>query len=1228
MPLASMRMIAPSCCTGAVASLLLLPASAVFAFAEDVCPGGADGWQTCTRAMCDPHDPNLVCESLAFVTTFASQARAIAGSGGSRSTVHFDATYYLAQAAGFSPLDALVVAQYDQALDTSSFTMRDEDGALPVDPSACETPEAPPECMLHSASVGGLDRNDFAGGGVFYHFMAPPAGAEVDGRAPAIGDPDREPFLNHVRRWAWGQGPLCVGGFTDDTAQDCYRSATRPDNLFVGRIPFVSELGFIGYIDWTGKIEEQRIAEDAVTGEQQPASALDVQFDRATAPLVRLGIYLHALQDRVSHRLCVDASELIGPRPADAGSILLNPIPFTVYELLINIASLSDALEQFSSAAVLADPEFLFVFNRAQCDQPAHASRHAYETGFAQSELPDEQQNTLPALIETLRALEDFAHDYEMPKARSLDEGERRRISERLIQVLEIREPAARVAGFGPLAEAEGWLPLPLHHRLDFESWKQSAGTPAFAAVPQDDAGSGGGAWHGMGLLIALLLRAFLRRPGCWRGIFVLVGLPAAMPAAAWDYELGPISFNAQFKASTGAAWRLQDPDTRFIVKTNIEGQQNLCAPDACISFTGDPEPNQRLVDAEGGYFILNGDDGNLNYDKGDVTYATTRFVPTLTASWGDWQFKTSALAYYDWANVDFDERHPNTIYQSPTSPRPQDYEDEYALGAELREWVLSGYVPVFDDEWLVSIGAQTVRWGEANTLLFNTLNMINPLDARVARMPGAELSEIQAPLPMVLLSGPLFGNWSADLIWMFDWDPVRIDTPGSFMSTSDVAGGGDYAVSGLGQFSEDPNGEFRFPFPASLATDTSATVDVLDEKYGYPDDGNEFGLRLNYFAENLLSGTEFSFYYLRYHSRLPYASVIAAEESCARDSDNALAALADCRGFSGTLDTLIPGEGLEPIPIDTLDIFLDYPEKLQLGGLSVSTNIGKWAVGGELAYHHNLPLQVQIVDVVFAGLQPAFPRQDLLIGVETLEQLLDDYPVVGPVSGELVDLINLLSNDALPTLTIPGSRTAVPDFLSGYRGEDIQPRQTVHGYEQFKVLQLAINGLRSLESRWIGADQLLLLGEVGITHVIGLPELSELQLDGGADNTHASPGADGTGNGGVPNPNSFNPTQQTDRFATATSWGYRLLLRANYSNLIGNIGVNPTVLFQHDVGGTSPFPMQNFVEGRMSVLTQIDFEVTRGLRFQLNYQGYFGGGNRNIQIDRDSAGVAVIAEF
>lgn len=673
-------------------------------------------------------------------------------------------------------------------------------------------------------------------------------------------------------------------------------------------------------------------------------------------------------------------------------------------------------------------------------------------------------------------------------------------------------------------------------------------------------------------------------------------------PAAADDIQFiyGDSTFGLSGLITSGVAVRLEDPDTRFLGKTDVPGQQNLCAADDCMSLRGDPAPNQRLVNAKGAFSGVNTDNAEMNYQQYDIVAATTKLTPTLTFDNGPFSAKLRGIAYYDPRNDHFKETRNNTLYQDARHDRPDDLSSRFALGYQWRE----AFVAASNERGTVTIGNQLLPWGESSLTQFNTLSAINPLDANVVRMPGAQINEFLKAVPAITVSGDLGAGFSAELFYQLQWVRLDPDTAGSFYSTNNVLGGGEFVIVGLGQYAQDPDRLYQPPFPNSLISSATRTAYLLGENYGDARDGGQFGIQLKYYAEDFNNGTEFGLQYLHYHSRVPYISAIAADASCTRDGTpgSFASALLACGGFNG------PGGavgGREPLPVDTLTPFVDYPEDIQLFGPSFNTTVGSWSLAGEYAYRPNMPLQIAVSDLIFAAESPAFPVQDI------------------PVPSGLLG--------AAAPFTIPGARTSVPDFISGYRGITIGPNDLIRGYERFHVGQFALTGIRqfSATDNHVGADALTFVVEVSGTNIFDLPGIDRLQLEGSGDRTHHSPGADGTGDpNGEANSLRINPTQQTRGYATSFSWGYRMLARFTYNNVFAGVNLQPALLFFHDVHGISPANAPNYVEGRKTVYAVLDTQITQNFRVNLQYQLFSGGGKYNTLLDRDNIALSLAYSF
>jgi hypothetical protein len=681
--------------------------------------------------------------------------------------------------------------------------------------------------------------------------------------------------------------------------------------------------------------------------------------------------------------------------------------------------------------------------------------------------------------------------------------------------------------------------------------------------------------------------------------------LLATGSTTAFEFTVGSVEGSLNSKLTVGAGWRVEPRDAGLVGKLNVPGQQSVCKPDDCMSLSNNPAPNQRLLDARGGFAMHEADDGNLNYDKGDLFSALVKLNSSATVHWKDFTAKVSGVAFYDAINHDFRETHENTDYQPRRTRRSENIDDQVGLRAEFREAFVQYEFEIGEQALTFAVGAQRVRWGEANFTVLNTLDVINPQNAILPRQPGFALNELNDPTNVALLDAELVDGVSLEAFYQYDWEAARPEPAGTYFSSADVIGG-RYIQAAPGQFAEDPDGQYQSRIPVSLLTSASRSVRLTE---GRARNGGQFGARLSWYLENLNDGTELGFYYAKYHSRLPYLSVYEAQQSCMRRATipgSFVAATIACSNATGIFNGVLqaaPSLATEPAPADTERAILAYPENLHMLGLSFNTTAFGWSVSGEYSYRPNLPAQILFSDVLFAGVQQAFPAQDTAIP----SQLLPGLAIV----------------------TIPGARTIVPDYISTYRGRtmqngnEFQPGEFIRGWERLEVGQLVVNGLKLLPS-YFGSTDITVAVEGGFTHVIDMPR--GIYFQGQVEGTHPGPGADGTG----PAPQTtlrLNPTQQTDGFATSFSWGVRGLIQLNYTNvLVSGLTIKPTMLLFKDIGGIAPFPAQNYVEGNTWITGGAQFQIGQNIEGTLLYM-YFDGSKNALQ-DRDNVQVSLSYAF
>jgi len=747
----------------------------------------------------------------------------------------------------------------------------------------------------------------------------------------------------------------------------------------------------------------------------------------------------------------------------------------------------------------------------------------------------------------------------------------------------------------------------------------------------------------------------------------VAAGLLLSGAAAAQQIELGDdFELSAKSYISQSMAWRLEPRDSRLIYKQNLNPHicQSQASGNACYSFNGDASLNRALVAAPGAYNGPNRDDGDLNYAPGSLTAALTKLNTQLSGHWGDFNFKLGALGYFDPRNYDKTEFHPDSTYQPTQTDLAQPAREQGGKSWVLTDALVNRVFKVLDHDFSLTAGWQHIRWGESTLVALNSLSEINAPDERLLFQPGTQIAEIFRPTPALLLGTPLRDNINLDLVYLFGWDPVQVAEGGTFYGPFDVytRNGSKPGLLSLGQLHEDPYN--RQPLPGIGASFSPSHGNTTVLPLGYAQrrwKQGQFGAKLSWYVPELNGGTDLSFYALRYKSRLPYLSFYAMDRTCIHDGDTDIvtAIIVDCKGGN-----FVPGGG-NPFPLDTAKTFWDYPGNIQMYGISFNTNAGKWSLAGELSFRPNLPVQVQSQDVFMTATQPALPRLPIEISQTTFITGLAQY-IANPANVQYLPIaLQALSSPALLAslaqvtasprpLIVPAIRDFAPDNLSVYRHQTIQPGQLIPGYEKLQALQLDFTGLRAFGSSEnpIGADQVIIIAELGMMWFPNMPSSSRLQFEtGDLGGTHASPGADGSGDrpGSTTAPDAqgngariiypdgslgsyvterYTPTQQTSGFATPFSTGYRLIFRLEYDNFLFDWNFKPQLIWGHDLYGRSPLPQQNFIQGAKTWQLINAVEFSPQWSAQVFYQGSTGGGTVNYLRDKDTAGFGFAYSF
>jgi hypothetical protein len=677
----------------------------------------------------------------------------------------------------------------------------------------------------------------------------------------------------------------------------------------------------------------------------------------------------------------------------------------------------------------------------------------------------------------------------------------------------------------------------------------------------------------------------------------IALGLTAASLSLATanvqavNFEAGgfDITFDSTF--SYGQSIRVEDRDFALIGKSNNPAF-NWTGYDAALNTVYSGQD----VWSQPGAYSNNGDAGNLNFDSGDSFSRLLKGTHDLSINKDNFGLFTRFMYFYDFELMDGDYAYVNPTSGKSVDPC-DDSETKRQSCADIR--LLDAFVWAdFDlndgqNPLSVRLGQQVINWGES-TLISHGIN-VNPVDIDRLKAPGAELKEAFIPVGMLWASLGITENITLEGFYQYQWHETRLPAAGTYFSTNDFAAENGYQQNVQLGFTANPDIDLAFltdslnnltatyaqaaaaqgidptstegqalfatmylAYPTKVALKGKGSEGKIE-----PDDGGQYGLRLGVFLPDF-NDTEVALYHVNYHSRRPLVS--------GRVSNFTTESLAQDLAMIST--TTITEDNIHELGAFSL-AKNEYPEDIKLYGLSFNTTIGETAFAGEFTFRQDEPLQIDDVELLYA----AMPEQLAYAG------LRDDLAGI--------------------------SQLSVGDAISF-----VEPGELAQGYIERDTSQIQFTATH-LFGPSLGADSWAVVGEVGVVQVHNMPEYDEMRLN-----------VSGTGRSGVitgPGTTDYSTLHlglsngpEEKEFATASSWGYRLIAKGDYFNLYNGINFSPRFVFSHDVNGNTPDPMFLFIEDRKSLGVTANFNYQNAWSLDVSYNSFWGGGDTNTFSDRD----------
>ncbi|AUM13199.1 DUF1302 domain-containing protein [Ketobacter alkanivorans] len=665
---------------------------------------------------------------------------------------------------------------------------------------------------------------------------------------------------------------------------------------------------------------------------------------------------------------------------------------------------------------------------------------------------------------------------------------------------------------------------------------------------------------------------------------FKVTALAAAVAAAgsvapAYGYEYVKDDFRMQVDTtvSVGASWRADDRDYRGVGTVNAAA----AGESSHLHGTGSQDNSNQL------------------WKKGSTFSEVAKVTMDLEMNYKNYGAFIRGKAFYDNRIVngdgvtDLPAYYRQDAYGNPLEP---------AQSAGTSADILDAFV--WGDWWLgdkplnVRLGKQVISWGEG--LFFpNGINTINPIDVNALLAPGSELKDALIPLNALYGSIGLTSNLTLEAFVLFDWKETELPECGTFFSTTDLAGANCYG----GFF---PGGA-EASYVYDDATLTALGINSAESRVlprgadGEPDDQGQYGVAARYFVDSI--ETEFALYYINYHSRTPLISGHMIDPSQAAAGIQAAVQGATGNPLSQDLETarlqMLQTFGTPTATaflFPTADFFNEYPEDIQLLGASFNTTIdiglpgGATAFSGEISMRKDQPFQ------------------------------LEDGDTVGGALG-------------LPSISCHDADQAY-DCYNKYEAGEYAPGFVTSDYYQAEIAFI------HFFDRILGASRWTAILDVAGSYV-DLPSKDEALLNSSYNATLYHPWVPdvATINGVAPlgtypqflagNEVANSATAyEDDYYPTSGAWGYKMRFTGEYNNVFAGINLRPTISFSHDVYGTTPGPITNFLEDRKALGLSVEAVYQNSYTVDLSYTDFYGAEPYNQLADRDYYSISASASF
>jgi hypothetical protein len=499
-------------------------------------------------------------------------------------------------------------------------------------------------------------------------------------------------------------------------------------------------------------------------------------------------------------------------------------------------------------------------------------------------------------------------------------------------------------------------------------------------------------------------------------GLHLALIVPLLMAAQAQSLEFysGEIEGSFHSDISMGSSWRVENIDDSLAVNNDVD------------------DSNQNYTNGDAFSQIIKGSHSlSLNYQNFGA-FVRGKY-------WYDSALENNSVAHGSSATASLGGGRGSTVIHNGGRLDDSSFNELSKFsGAALLDAFVYGAFELFDMPLDIRLGKQVLSWGES-TFIRGGINSINAIDVNAFTRAGAELKEGLLPTNMLFGSVGLSDNLSMEAFYLLDYQETVMPGCGTYFSPTDtIAQGCDLSTV--------------------LFYDTHLVRN--EEGTRRPSSDGQFGFAMRYVIEEL-NATEVGLYWKTQHSTSPNQSATQTNLSVPALNAVAVNAMQQAAAANPALTQQQLGfayiQGYGQAALSDATFYTEYVEDQEMAGLSFATTLGEVAFSGEVSHRLDVPLQINIAQVILISTEADIIASSQGFGSTNLSDDLDQVESGGEIAG----------------------------------------------YRQFDTSQAQFTAVKLFDGA-LGADRLTLVGELAYTRIHGLKEGDNEIKFGGSESGEA----------------------------------------------------------------------------------------------------------------------------